>query len=66
VIDRLRLVPVAIVLAIVFNVMALVTLIRATPTAFALFMFVGQPLLVVALVIVVGAVVTALRARPLT
>lgn len=65
-IDRLRLVPVAIVLAIVFNVMALVTLIRATPIAFALFMFLAQPLLIVALLILAGAVAAGLRARRLT
>lgn len=58
-----RLLTVAIVLALVFNLMALVALIRATPIIFTLFMFVAQPLIVVALIILVGAVVAGLRAR---
>ncbi len=60
-----RLLRVAIVLALVFNLMALVALIRATPIIFTLFMFVAQPLIAVALIILVGAVVAALRARPM-
>jgi hypothetical protein len=58
-----RLLTVAIVLALVFNLMALVALIRATPIIFTLFMFVAQPLIAVALIILVGAVVAGLRAR---
>lgn len=58
-----RLLTVAIVLALVFDLMALVALIRATPIIFTLFMFVAQPLIAVALIILVGAVVAGLRAR---
>jgi hypothetical protein len=54
---------VAIVLALVFNLVALVVLIRPTPIAFTLFMFLAQPLMAVALVLLVVAVVAALRAR---
>ena len=59
----LPLLRVAIVLALVFNLVALVVLIRPTPIAFTLFMFLAQPLMAVALVLLVVAVVAALRAR---
>jgi hypothetical protein len=60
---RLQLLRVAIVLALVFNLVALVVLIRPTPIAFTLFMFLAQPLMAVALVLLVVAVVAELRAR---
>jgi hypothetical protein len=60
----LPLLRVAIVLALVFNLVALVVLIRPTPIAFTLFMFLAQPLMAVALVLFVVAVVAELRARP--
>jgi len=56
---------VAIVLALVFNLLALVVLIRATPIAFTLFMFLAQPLMVVALILLVVAVMAELRTRQL-
>ena len=59
----LQFLRVAIVLALVFNLVALVVLIRPTPIAFTLFMFLAQPLMAVALVLLVVAVVAALRAR---
>jgi hypothetical protein len=59
----LQLLRVAIVLALVFNLVALVVLIRPTPIAFTLFMFLAQPLMAVALVLLVVAVVAALLAR---
>lgn len=61
--QRIYLLRVAIVLALVFNVMALVVLIRPTPIAFTLFMFLAQPLMAVALFLLVIAVVAELRAR---
>lgn len=54
---------VAIVLALVFNLMALVVLIRATPIAFTVFMFVAQPLFAVALILLAVAALAELRAR---
>jgi hypothetical protein len=54
---------IAIVLVLVFNLMALVVLIRENPIAFTLFMFLGQPLFAVALVLLFGALVAELRAR---
>ena len=59
----LRLLRIAIVLALVFNLMALLTLVRATPIIFTLFMFLAQPLFAAALVLLVGAVLAELRAR---
>ncbi len=62
---RIRLLQTAVVLAAVFTVLALAMLIRDTPIGFSLFMFVGQPLFVVAVVLVVGAFLAELRARGL-
>ena len=60
---RLRLLRVAIVLALVFNLMALLVLVRPTPIIFTLFMFLAQPLFAAALILVFGAVLAELRAR---
>ena len=59
----LRLLRIAIVLALVFNLMALLALVRATPIIFTLFMFLAQPLFAAALVLLVGAVLAEPRAR---
>ena len=60
---RLQLLRLAIVLALVFSLMALVVLIRATPIAFTVFMFLGQPLFALALILLVVAALAELRAR---
>ena len=60
---RPRILRIAIVLALVFNLMALIVLIRATPIAFTLFMFLAQPLFAIALVLLFGALVAELRAK---
>ncbi len=62
---RLMLLRIAIVLAAVFTVLALVILVRDSPIAFSLFMFLGQPLFVLALILLVGAVLADLRAKQL-
>jgi hypothetical protein len=62
---RIRLLRIAIVLAALFTVLALTMLIRDTPIGFALFMFLGQPVFVIALLLLVGAVLADLRARRL-
>jgi len=59
----LRLLRIAIVLAAIFNVLALIVMVRTTPIAFTLFMFVGQPLFVIAFVLLLGAVLADLRTR---
>jgi len=58
-----RVLKVAIVLAIVFNVLALAVLIHTTPIGFTLFMFVGQPLFVVAFVLLLAAILADLKAK---
>ena len=62
---RVRAMQFAVLLTAVFVVMALVVLVRDTPIAFAVFMFVGQPLFLVALALLLGAVVVDLRAKQL-
>jgi hypothetical protein len=58
-----RLLRVAIVLAAIFTVLALIVMVRTTPIAFALFMFVGQLLFAIAFVLLLGAVLADLKAR---
>jgi hypothetical protein len=53
----------AIVLSALFTVLALAMLIRNTPIGFALFMFLGEPLLAIALILLVSAVLAELRIR---
>jgi hypothetical protein len=56
---------IAIILTGLFNLLALLVLTRGTPISFTLFMFVGEILFVVALILLVGAVLTDLRAKQL-
>ena len=58
-----RLLRVAIVLAAIFNLLALIVMVRTTPIAFTLFMFVGQPLFAIAFVVLLAAILADLRAR---
>jgi hypothetical protein len=60
-----RVLKIAIVLAIVFDVLALLVMVDTTPIMFTLFMFVGQPLFAVALVLLMVAQLVDLRARDL-
>jgi hypothetical protein len=60
-----RTLRIAIVLAALFNVLALVVLVRTAPIAFTVYMFVGQALLAVALLLLLGAVVADLKAKKL-
>ncbi|MET0849741.1 MAG: hypothetical protein ABW020_01320 [Candidatus Rokuibacteriota bacterium] len=60
---RARTLRVAIVLAALFNVLALVVLVRATPIAFTVYMFVGQALVAGAFLLLLGAVVADLKAK---
>jgi hypothetical protein len=62
---RVRVLQLAVLLTALFVVMALVVLVRDTPIAFTVFMFVGQPLFLVALALLVGAVLADLRAKQL-
>jgi hypothetical protein len=60
---RLQLLRLAIILALVFNLVALLVLVRPTPIIFTLFMFLAQPLFAAALILLGGAVLAELRAR---
>lgn len=62
---RVRVLQLALVLTIVFDLMALLVLVHSTPMIFTVFMFVGQPLFVVTLIALGGAVVADLRAKEL-
>ena len=62
---RARTLRIAIVLAALFNLLALVVLVRTAPIAFTVYMFVGQALLAGALLLLLGAVLADLKARNL-
>jgi hypothetical protein len=55
----------AVILTALFNVLALLVLVRGTPILFTVYMFLGQPLFVVAVILLLGAVVADLRAKQL-
>ena len=58
-----RILRIAIILVLLFNLMALVVLIRENPIAFTVFMFVAQPLFALALILLIGALLAELRSR---
>jgi hypothetical protein len=60
-----RVLRIAIVLSVVFNVLALLVMVHTTPIMFTLFMFIGQPLFVVALVLLLAAQLIELRTKEL-
>jgi hypothetical protein len=62
---RVSVVRIAVLLAALFELFALVVLVRFTPILFTLFMFFGELLFGVALLLLVGAVLADLRAKQL-
>lgn len=62
---RFRVLRIAILLTAVFNVLALLLFLRGTPIFFAGFMFVGETLFAVALILLLGAILADLRAKQL-
>jgi hypothetical protein len=56
---------VAIVLAVVANLLALAVLVRGTPHIVTVYMFLGPPLFLLGFVILVGAILADLRSRDL-
>jgi len=58
-----RTLRIAIALAVLFDLFALVVFLHHTPTVFTVFMFVGQPLFVVAVLLLLGAVLADLKAK---
>ncbi len=62
---RVSVLRIAVLLVALFDVFALVVLLRFTPIVFTLFMFVGELLFAVALLLLVGAILVDLRAKDL-
>ena len=62
---RVWVLRIAVVLVALFELFALVVLIGFTPILFTLFMFVGEVLFAVALLLLAGAVLADLRAKQL-
>jgi hypothetical protein len=62
---RFQVLRLAIVLTIIFNLLALLVLVRGTPILVTVYMFVGQPLFIVALILLSGAVLADLKAKGL-
>jgi len=62
---RVRVLQLALLLTALFDLLALFVLVRTTPIVFTLFMFIGQPLFVIALIALGAAVVADLRAKEL-
>ena len=60
-----RLLRIAIVMIVLFNLLALLVTVHTTPIIFTLFMFIGQPLFVLAFLLLIGAVLADLKARDL-
>jgi hypothetical protein len=61
----IRILRIAIVLAALFNLLALMVMVHTTPIIFTLFMFIGQPLFVLAFVLLVAAVLADLKGKQL-
>jgi hypothetical protein len=60
-----RVLRLAIVLAVLFNLLALLVMLHATPIVFTLFMFGAQPVFLVAIILLVAAVLADLRSKNL-
>jgi hypothetical protein len=56
---------IAIVLDVLFNLLALLVMVHTTPIVFTLYMFVGQPLFVLAFILLIGAILADLKAKQL-
>jgi hypothetical protein len=61
----IRILRIAIILAALFNLLALMVMVHTTPIIFTLFMFIGQPLFVLAFVLLLAAVLADLKGRQL-
>jgi hypothetical protein len=60
-----RVLRIAIILAALFNLLALLVMVHTTPIIFTVFMFLGQPLFLLAFILLIGAVLAELRRRQL-
>ena len=62
---RVRALKIAIVLTALFNLLSLAVLLRGTPRVFTVFMFVGETLFVIAVILLIAAILADLRAKEL-
>jgi hypothetical protein len=62
---RVRALKIAIILTALFNLLGLAVLLRGTPRVFTVFMFVGETLFAVAVIVLIAAIVADLRAKEL-
>jgi hypothetical protein len=62
---RARALRIALVLTAIFDILAVLVFLHGTPTVFTVFMFLGQPLFGLALLLLAGAVLADLRAKQL-
>lgn len=60
-----RILRVAIILVVLFNLLALLVMVHTTPIIFTIFMFLGQPLFLLALILLIFAVLADLKTRQL-
>lgn len=62
---RVHALKIAIVLTALFNLLGLAVLLHGTPRVFTVFMFVGESLFVIAVVLLIAAILADLRAKEL-
>jgi hypothetical protein len=62
---RVRALKLAIILTALFNLLGLLVLLRGTPRVFTAFMFIGESLFAVAVLLLIAAIVADLRAKEL-
>lgn len=62
---RVHVLKVAILLTGLFNLLGLLVLLRGTPTVFTVFMFAGETLFAIAVILLIGAILADLRAKEL-
>ena len=62
---RVRALKIAIVLTAVFNLLGLAVFLHGTPRVFTVFMFVGEALFVIAVILLIAAILADLRAKEL-
>ena len=62
---RVRALKLAIILTALFNLLGLAVLLRGTPRVFTVFMFAGETLFVIAVILLIAGILADLRAKEL-
>jgi hypothetical protein len=62
---RVRALRIAILLTALFNLLGLAVLLHGTPRVFTVFMFLGETLFVIAVIVLLAAILADLRAKEL-